>query len=287
MSILQSHFESRRRYIVDRLKQPGYEEQSIQWIQKAKKEIAENLEEMIELLFLDAEDEPCLPPIACFMVKELQTNKEYQTFATMTDEQLQKLNQVDREEILESTLQIINEITNLQRTMFVMLHQNKEDILIGFYQKNPQKYSTLHYDENDRHGFDKSIYQKKIRSLQNDIRVVSFKKFCSNEPVPNPENLEAFKNRYETVVLPKVQEIVSLIEPNLVKLDIFLNPVIQYGVGQIGLKGMLKRLDENLTALHEISKVEYCPTLEMTVKEYLFLEAMNNAGKVKELQPSK
>ena len=101
------------------------------------------------------------------------------------------------------------------------------------------------------------------------------------------ENLEAFKNRYETVVLPKVQEIVSLIEPNLVKLDIFLNPVIQYGVGQIGLKGMLKRLDENLTALHEISKVEYCPTLEMTVKEYLFLEAMNNAGKVKELQPSK
>ena len=41
MSILQSHFESRRRYIVDRLKQPGYEEQSIQWIQKAKKEIAE------------------------------------------------------------------------------------------------------------------------------------------------------------------------------------------------------------------------------------------------------
>ena len=50
---------------------------------------------------------------------------------------------------------------------------------------------------------------------------------------------------------------------------------------------MLKRLDENLTALHEISKVEYCPTLEMTVKEYLFLEAMNNAGKVKELQPSK
>ena len=43
-----------------------------------------------------------------------------------------------------------------------MPKQHKEDILIGFYQKNPQKYSTLHYDENDRHGFDTSIYQKKI-----------------------------------------------------------------------------------------------------------------------------
>lgn len=286
MSILQKHFENRRRYIFDRLKQPGYEKQSIRVIQQAKIEIEENLKEMTDLLHLDAQDNPCLPPIASLTLMMLQIDEDHQDFRTITEDQLYKLNQKDRESVLESTLEMVNKVTNLQRTIFIMMHKNKEDILMEFYEKNPKKESTLHYDENDRKGFNKDVYQEKIYSLKNDIRVVSFKKFCSNEEGPGDDIL-AFKQRFENVVVPKVQEIISLIDPCLIELEIFMKPVIRYGIGHIDLEAMLKNLDENLSSLHALSKVQYCPTLEMTVREYLFVEAMNNADKVKELEPSK
>jgi len=89
------------------------------------------------------------------------------------------------------------------------------------------------------------LYEERIDSLRNDICVISFKKLCENEPAP--EDLELFKQRYKTIVLPKIQEIVSLIEPSLVDIDVFLNPVIQYGVGEITLDEMIQKLHKNLS----------------------------------------
>jgi len=153
------------------------------------------------------------------------------------------------------------------------------------YKKKRRSQTELHYDVADKEGFDKSFYEGRIESLRNDIRVVSFKKLCENEP--KPEDLELFKQRYETIILPKVQEIVSLIEPSLIDVDVFLNPVIEYGVGEITLDELIQKLLKNLSLFHELSKVEYCPTVELTVKEYVFLEAMNRSKKGEELQPLK
>ena len=67
------------------------------------------------------------------------------------------------------------------------------------------------------------------------------------------------QDRYNEVILPKVEEIVSLIEPSLNKLDIFLNPVIHYGVNQVSLEEMITKLSDNLASIHELSKLECCP----------------------------
>ncbi len=153
------------------------------------------------------------------------------------------------------------------------------------YKKKRRSQTELHYEVADKEGFDKAFYEERIGSLRNDIRLISFKKLCENETAS--EDLELFQQRYETIVLPKIQEIVSLIEPSLVDIDVFLNPVIEYGVGDITLDEMIQQLHQNLSLFHELSKVEYCPTVELTVKEYVFLEAMNRSQKGKELQPSK
>ncbi|MFK4427593.1 hypothetical protein [Bacillus sp. RC51] len=59
-----------------------------------------------------------------------------------------------------------------------------------------------------------------------------------------------------------------MIEPSLIQLNMFLNPVIEYGTGQITLDDMLS---ENILLLQKLLQKEYCPTVEITVKEYLFL----------------
>jgi len=121
------------------------------------------------------------------------------------------------------------------------------------YQKKPRSQTELHYDVADKEGFVKAFYEARIDSLRNDIRVISFKKLCENEPAP--EDLELFKQRYETIILPKIQEIVSLIEPSLIDIDVFLNPVMEYGVGEITLDEMIQKPHKNLSLFHELSKV--------------------------------
>uniref|UniRef100_UPI001EDFEFAD hypothetical protein n=1 Tax=Bacillus thuringiensis TaxID=1428 RepID=UPI001EDFEFAD len=196
-----------------------------------------------------------------------------------------KLSEEERAKVLDETLSVVNQVMNLERTVFTMMFNAKKKILMDAYKKKLRSQTELHYDVADKEGFDKAFYEERIKSLQNDIRVLSFKNLCENEPAP--ENLELFKQRYETIFLPKIQEIVSLIEPNLIDVDVFLNPVIEYGVGDITLDKMIQNLQENLSLFHKLSKVEYCPTVELTVKEYVFLEAMNRSPKREELQPSK
>ncbi|MGU7369542.1 hypothetical protein [Bacillus cereus] len=285
MSLLQQHFEERREYIFNRLKQPEYIERSIEKVRQAQKEIKNTVRTIKDLLLLDKTTDPCLPEVAQFSLQHITNSESFENVKNLVPSSIKKLSEEERAKVLDETLSVANQIMNLERTVFIMMFNVKEKILMDSYKKKRRSQTELHYDVADKEGFDKAFYEERIDSLQNDIRVLSFKKLCENEPAP--EDLELFKQRYETIILPKVQEIVSLIEPSLIDIDVFLNPVIEYGVGDINLDEMIQKLQKNLSLFHELSKVEYCPTVELTVKEYVFLEAMNRSKKGEELQPSK
>ena len=285
MSLLQQHFEERREYIFNRLKQPEYMERSIEKVRQAQKEIKNTVRTIKDLLLLDKTTDPCLPEVAQFSLQHITNSESFENVKNLVPSSIKKLSEEERAKVLDETLSVANQIMNLERTVFIMMFNAKEKILMDSYKKKRRSQTELHYDVADKEGFDKSFYEGRIESLRNDIRVVSFKKLCKNEP--KPEDLELFKQRYETIILPKVQEIVSLIEPSLIDVDVFLNPVIEYGVGEITLDELIQKLLKNLSLFHELSKVEYCPTVELTVKEYVFLEAMNRSKKGEELQPLK
>ncbi|MBJ7961448.1 hypothetical protein JDS77_27930 [Bacillus cereus group sp. N28] len=285
MSLLQQHFEERREYIFNRLKQPEYMERSIEKVQQAQKEIKNTVRTIKDLLLLDKTTDPCLPEVAQFSLQHITNSESFENVKNLVPSSIKKLSEEERTKVLDETLSVANQIMNLERTVFIMMFNAKEKILMDAYKKKTRSQTELHYDVADKEGFDKAFYEERIDSLQNDIRVLSFRKLCDNEPAP--EDLELFKERYETVILPKIQEIVSLIEPSLIDVDVFLNPVIEYGVEEITLDEMIQKLQENISLFHKLSKVEYCPTVELTVKEYLFLEAMNRSKKGEELQPSK
>lgn len=285
MSRLQQHFEERREYIFNRLKQPEYTERSIEKVRQAQKEIKNTVRTIKDLLLLDKTTDPCLPEVAQFSLQHITNSESFENVKKLVPSSIKKLSEEERAKVLDETLSVANQVMNLERTVFIMMFNAKEQLLMNFYKKKRRSQTELHFDVADKDGFDQELYQTRIEELRSDIRVVAFKKFCSNEP--KPDDLESFKERYETAILPKVQEIVSLIEPSLIRLDVFLNPVIGYGTNQITLDEMVKQLSKNLSLLHELSKTEYCPTVEMTVKEYAFLEAMNDSKKVKELQRSK
>ncbi|PDY47470.1 hypothetical protein [Bacillus pseudomycoides] len=285
MSNLQQHFEERRAYIFNRLKQPQYVDRSIDKVRQAQKEIKNTVRAIKDMFLLDKTTDPCLPDVSQFSLQHIIKSESFENIKKLVPSSIRKLTDEERAKILDKTLSVVNQIMNLERTVFIMMFNAKEQVLMDFYKKNRRSQTELHFDVADKDGFDQAFYQERIEELRNDIRVVAFKKFCSNEATP--DDLESFKERYETAILPKVQEIVSLIEPNLINFDVFLNPVIEYGVDQITLDDMIKKLNKNLSLLHKLSKTEYCPTIEMTVKEYAFLEAMNDSKKVKELQPSK
>ncbi|MBJ8030714.1 hypothetical protein [Bacillus cereus group sp. N21] len=285
MSLLQQHFEERREYIFNRLKQPQYLDRSIEKIRQAQKEIKHAVRAIKDLFLLDRTTDPCLPDVAQFSLQHIIKSESFENVKNLVPSSIRKLSDEERAKVLDETLNVVNQIMNLERTVFVMMFNSKEQILMDFYKKKRRSNTELHFDVADKDGFDKAYYQNQIDELRYDIRVISFKKLCANEP--EPTDLESFKKRYETIILPKVQEIVSLIEPNLIELDVFLNPVIEYGVDQITLDDMIDKLNKNLSLLHKLSKIEYCPTVEIAVKEYLFLEVMKGSKNEKELQPSK
>ncbi|WP_242312063.1 hypothetical protein [Bacillus cereus group sp. BfR-BA-01331] len=285
MSHLQQHFEERREYIFNHLKQPEYMERSIEKVRQAQKEIKNTVRAIKDLLLLDKTTDPCLPEVSQFSLQHIINSESFENVKSLVPSSMKKLSEEERAKVLDETLSVANQIMNLERTVFIMMFNEKEKILMDSYKKKRRSQTELHYEVADKEGFDKTFYEERIDLLQNDIRMISFKKLCDNEPAP--EDLELFKERYETVILPKIQEIVSLIEPSLIDIEVFLNPVIEYGVGEITLDEMIQKLHDNLSLFHKLSKVEYCPTVELTVKEYLFLEAMNRSKKGEELQPSK
>ncbi|MGQ0453494.1 hypothetical protein ACT4UM_13585, partial [Bacillus sp. SS-TM] len=177
------------------LKQPGYGNKSIQTIEQAKQEVQEHIEEMIDLLFLDAEN-PCLPLICASQVKGFEKHPTYRKLHSMTRPQLWDMEKEERDQILDDTLALVNEVFHLQRTIFIMLYQEKTELLTKFYEKRPQKKSKLHFDVNDGNGFNKKEYINRIRSLRHDIRVVAFRKFNRQDEIHG--DMDTIKKHYES-----------------------------------------------------------------------------------------
>ncbi|MEI4617348.1 hypothetical protein, partial [Bacillus cereus] len=276
MSIMQQHLDGRRQYIFERLKQPGYHNKSIQVILQAKKELDVTIQDMRSMLTLDAKN-PCLPSICYAQIRGFKEREIYQRLQEMETPQLWDMSKNDRDQLLDQILLFVNEVFNLQRTMFVILYEHKRSQLLELQKREPENKTHLHYDIGDAKGFHKKEYLRRIYSLQHDIRVLSFRKFCSQENTIG--DFEEFKNRYETAILPKVEEIVSMIDPCLVELDEFLNPVIEYGTNQISVDDMIRKLEKNMSLFHKLAKTAYCPTLEMTVQEFKFLQTMGVSSK--------
>lgn len=118
-------------------------------------------------------------------------------------------------------------------------------------------------------GFDLDSYLERFDLLKNDIRLKAFRKLCSSYHV-SMGRVEIQK-QFETNILPRAKEIISIISPDLLESDLFINRLIEYGVQTIELEQMLEEMKETLTTLHELSIVLEVSTLEdvLTIqKEY-------------------
>ncbi|MGE6348813.1 hypothetical protein ACQKIY_29525 [Bacillus mycoides] len=118
-------------------------------------------------------------------------------------------------------------------------------------------------------GFNLDSYLERFDLLKNDIRLKAFRKLCSSYHV-SMGRVEIQK-QFETNILPRAKEIISIISPDLLESDLFINRLIEYGVQTIELEQMLEEMKETLTTLHELSIVLEVSTLEdvLTIqKEY-------------------
>ncbi|MED3325537.1 hypothetical protein P4409_00090 [Bacillus thuringiensis] len=118
-------------------------------------------------------------------------------------------------------------------------------------------------------GFDLDFYLERFDLLKNDIRLKAFRKLCSSYHVSMGR--AEIQKQFETNILPKSKEIISIISPDLSESDLFINRLIEYGVQTIDLEQMLEEMEETLTMLHELSIVLEVSTLEdvLTIqKEY-------------------
>lgn len=133
----------------------------------------------------------------------------------------------------------------------------------GMYEEETEEMSEEHK------GFDLDSYLERFDLLKDDIRLKSFRKLCSSYHV-SMGRVEIQK-QFETNILPRAKEIISIISPDLLESDLFINRVIEYGVQTIELETMLEEMKETLIVLHELSIVLEVSTLEgvLTIqKEY-------------------
>ncbi|EJV55922.1 hypothetical protein [Bacillus cereus] len=118
-------------------------------------------------------------------------------------------------------------------------------------------------------GFDLDSYLERFDLLKDDIRLKAFRKLCSSYHV-SMGRVEIQK-QFEINILPRAKEIISIISPDLLESDLFINRIIEYGVQTIELETMLEEMKETLIILHELSIVLEVSTLAdvLTIqKEY-------------------
>ncbi|MBG9831939.1 hypothetical protein [Bacillus wiedmannii] len=133
----------------------------------------------------------------------------------------------------------------------------------GMYEEETEEMSEEHK------GFNLDLYLERFDLLKNDIRLKAFRKLCSSYHVSMGR--AEIQKQFETNILPKSKEIISIISPDLSESDLFINRLIEYGVQTIDLEQMLEEMEETLTMLHELSIVLEVSTLKdvLTIqKEY-------------------
>ncbi|MGH0945359.1 hypothetical protein ACQVTS_30515 [Bacillus mycoides] len=138
-----------------------------------------------------------------------------------------------------------------------------ENRIDGMYEEETEEISEEHK------GFDLDFYLERFDLLKDDIRLKAFRKLCSSYHV-SMGRVEIQK-QFEANILPKAKEIISIISPDLLESDLFINRLIEYGVQTVELETMLEEMKETLRMLHELSIVLEVSTLEdvLTIqKEY-------------------
>ncbi|MEK7019597.1 hypothetical protein [Bacillus sp. FSL R9-9410] len=118
-------------------------------------------------------------------------------------------------------------------------------------------------------GFDLDSYLERFDLLKDDIRLKAFRKLCSSYHVSMGR--AEIQKQFEINILPRAKEIISIISPDLLESDLFINRIIEYGVQTIELETMLEEMKETLIMLHELSIVLEVSTLAdvLTIqKEY-------------------
>ncbi|PEP07692.1 hypothetical protein CN578_28620, partial [Bacillus toyonensis] len=133
MSLLQQHFEARREYIFNRLKQPEYMERSIEKVRQAQKEIKNTVRTIKDLLLLDKTTDPCLPEVAQFSLQHIMNSESFENVKKLVPSSIKKLSEEERAKVLDETLSVANQIMNLERTVFIMMFNTKEKILMDAY----------------------------------------------------------------------------------------------------------------------------------------------------------
>lgn len=153
----------------------------------------------------------------------------------------------------------------------ILLENGFNELDIEEIEKRPdQMYEEDTEELSEEHkGFNLDSYLERFDLLKNDIRLKAFRKLCSSYHV-SMGRVEIQK-QFETNILPRAKEIISIISPDLLESDLFINRLIEYGVQTIELEQMLEEMKETLTTLHELSIVLEVSTLEdvLTIqKEY-------------------
>ncbi|OUB29814.1 hypothetical protein BK708_11675 [Bacillus thuringiensis serovar yunnanensis] len=134
---------------------------------------------------------------------------------------------------------------------------------VGMYEEETEEIS----EENK--GLNLNFYLERFDLLKNDIRLKAFRKLCSSYHVSIGR--AEIQRQFETNILPKAKEIISIISPDLSESDLFINRLIEYGVQTIELEQMLEEMEETLKMLHDLSIVLEVSTLKdvLTIqKEY-------------------
>lgn len=175
MSLLQQHFEERREYIFNRLKQPEYMERSIEKVRQAQKEIKNTVRTIKDLLSLDKTTAPCLPEVAQFSLQHIINSESFENVQKLVPSSMKKLSEEERAKVLDETLSVANQVMNLERTVFIMMFNTKEKILMDYYKKKRRSQTELHYDVADKEGFDTNLNI----TFQGDSAVKSKTKFTS------------------------------------------------------------------------------------------------------------
>lgn len=163
-----------------------------------------------------------------------------------------------------NTSTYINLIQFTVRTLVKMGYENNvpASIIDSVFQDS----FRLAVNELKNEAFDIGPYLESIDSLKVDIRLKSFRKLCLSYAI-SMGHVEIQK-QFDTNILLKAKEIVSIISPVLAQSELFINPLIEYGVKTIELNEMIERLKENLTLLHELCIALELSTLEEVITVY-------------------
>ncbi|HFU7090037.1 TPA: hypothetical protein ACGN8S_005180 [Bacillus cereus] len=275
MSTIQSQYKNKRLKILNKIKQPGHLSQSMQFIKNMQVELKETVQNIQDLYSLDMENPaPALPEISLVLLNKHCNSDSYSELMKISTSDMKNMEQIEREAFLNNSLEVYEEIENLFRTIFILLFNSNKELLDNYLKENPKTESILHYDLENTNGFDLSTYESRIHSLQNDIRLEAFKKFLSLQSMP--KNIDEAELFFNAEILPKINEIISLIDPCITKSDLMANAIIEFGTGIISKHELIERLKKILKLIHEISIMYYCSTLEEAIEEYLLLQYIHN-----------